>query len=100
MPRPRAGMQTRIFVNCINPGTSMWNIVDHVRIMWPEPVEEGGVQIEISGAPVPASDNTVCIRLMGEDKFAVRVFRSPPIPCKPNADIAKRTAGGWLGLFP
>ena len=78
----------------------MWNIVDHVRIMWPEPVEEGGVQIEISGAPVPASDNTVWIRLMGEDKFAVRVFRSPPIPYKPNGDIAKLTAGGWLGLFP
>lgn len=89
VPRLRAGMQTRIF---IDPGTSIWNVLAHVRFMWPEPVEEGGVQIEISGAPMP----TVWIRQMAED----RVIRTPPIPCKPTGDIAKLTAGGWPGLFP
>jgi hypothetical protein len=86
--RLSAGMQTRILMN---PGTSVGAMVDHVRIMWPEPVEEEGVKIEISGAPVPASDNTVWIRQMAEGKFAVRVNGCQPIPCKSNGVIVPKS---------
>jgi hypothetical protein len=80
----------------INPGTSVDTMESHVRIMWPEPVAEGGVAMEISGAPIPPGENVIWMRQMAEGRFAVRINGGPPIPCKSNREIAQATAEGWF----
>ena len=92
--RLRAGVRIRVL---INPGTSVDAMESHVRIMWPEPLAEGGVTMEISGAPIPPAENVIWTREMAEGRFAVRINGGPPIPCKPNREIAQETAKGWFG---
>lgn len=83
--RLRAGVRIRVL---INPGTGVDTMKSHVRLMWPEPVAEGGVEMEISGAPIPPAENVIWMRQMAEGRFAVRINGGPPIPCKSNREIA------------
>jgi len=82
--RLRAGVRMRVL---INPGTSVDTMESHVHIMWPEPVAEGGVAMEISGAPIPPAENMIWMLQMAEGRFAVRINGGPPIPCKSNREM-------------
>lgn len=87
-----AGMRTRVL---INPSTSVDAMESHVRIMWPEPVAEGAVAMEMNGAPIPPADNVIWIRQIAEGRLALRINGGPLIPCKPSRGMAQETAPWW-----
>ena len=55
--------------------------------------------MEISGAPIPPAEKVIGISQLAEGRFSVRINGGPPIPCKPNREIAQATAEGWFEHF-
>ena len=71
------------------PGLQARELADHLRVMWPEPIDSGSVEILMSGAAVREGVVSLSDMLAGEVAFRVH---GEPVSCGASKTLAKDEA--------